>query len=98
MFNEQKLFSLGQIVVTPNAFTAFEKTNSSFAHYLKRHLSGDWGDLCDEDKKENEESLKTGARIFSSYFLPDETKIWIITDAEYENRREVTTILLPEDY
>ena len=48
--------------------------------------------------KENEESLKTGARIFSSYFLPDETKIWIITDAEYENRREVTTILLPEDY
>lgn len=63
-------------------------------HSLKRHLNGDWGDLSDEDKKENDLSLVEGFRILSAYRYRDGTKIWIITEAD----RFTTTILFPEEY
>jgi len=61
---------------------------------LKRHASGDWGDLCEEDKQENELSLKQGLRLFSAYESPDLPRIWIITEAD----RSATTILFPGEY
>jgi hypothetical protein len=60
---------------------------------FKRYCKGDFGELCDEDKKENELALKEGYRILASYKYGKE-KIWIITEAD----RSVTTILFPEDY
>ena len=62
--------------------------------YLLRHANCDWGSICEEDKKENDESLKNGCRLLSQYELPDKTKIWIITEAD----RSSTTMLFPEDY
>ena len=92
-------FSLGQVLCTPGAFAAFERNETTPISYLSRHLSGDWGDVCEQDQLTNEEALKTGARLFSVYRLPDETKIWIITEAvNEEGIREVTTLLLPEEY
>ena len=63
-------------------------------HSLKRHLNGDWGELSEEDKKENDLSLVEGFRILSAYRHKDGTKIWIITEAD----RFMTTILFPEEY
>lgn len=66
---------------------------------LDRHCIGDWGDLCEDDKAMNDESLEAekcgewSDRLFSSYET-DFGKIYIIT--EYD--RSVTTILLPEEY
>jgi len=60
---------------------------------LKRHANGDWGHLCQEDKEENELSLREGFRILSAY-EHDGEKIWIITEAD----RSATTILFPEEY
>ena len=60
---------------------------------LKRHLGGDWGEVCDEDRAENEFSLKEGLRLMSVYSLKGR-KIWIITEAD----RSATTILYPENY
>lgn len=62
--------------------------------YIKRHASGDWGDVCPEDKKENEFSVEHGFRIMSVYTIPDGGKIWIITEAD----RSSTTVLTPEEY
>ena len=59
-----------------------------------RHESGDWGDVCDSDRQENEFALDKMLRLFSVYHLRDGTKIWIITEAD----RNITTVLLPEDY
>lgn len=59
---------------------------------LKRHQSGDWGDLCPEDKALNDDAVRNGGRILSCYDL--NVRIWIIN--EY-NRRQ-TTVLLPEEY
>jgi len=60
---------------------------------LNRHENGDWGDLSDDDKHANRDTLDYGARILSSYNVRGD-KIWIITDAEREN----TTIMLPSAY
>jgi len=88
------LFPTGQIVATPGALALLEQVNKSPLEFLSRHLRGDWGDLCQEDKTENELSLKYGFRLLSSYRVTDTEKIWIITEAD----RSVTTLLLPAEY
>ena len=60
---------------------------------LKRHVRGDWGDLCQEDRQENELSLNEGFRLLSAYKRGEE-RIWIITEAD----RSATTILFPKEY
>jgi hypothetical protein len=95
----QTLFSLGQIVATPGALEALTRNTTTGMEYLKRHASGDWETLSDGDRQTNDEALQSGARILSSYLLPDETKLWIITDATDENgKRAATTLLLPDEY
>ena len=92
-------FQLGQIVATPGALEALQRNNVEALDYLRRHVSGDWGIVCKEDQQTNEESLKNGARLMSAYFLPDETTLWIITDAANDaGAREATTLLLPDEY
>ena len=61
---------------------------------LTRHRRGDWGNLTDEDKQENELSLKAGYRLLSAYEAEGLPKIWIITEAD----RSATTILFPDEY
>jgi len=60
----------------------------------QRHLNGDWGDLCAEDKAENELSLKQGFRLLSAYEKEGLPKIWVITESD----RSATTVLFPDDY
>ena len=96
----EQLFNPGRIFTTPGALEALKRTNSNPLDFLKRHVTGDWGELCDEDKEANKSALTTGARVMSAYTLPDNIKIWIITEAEIddEHNRYATTILLPEEY
>lgn len=93
-------FKLGYLVSTRNAFEALQRNNVTALTLIPRHLSGDWGELCDEDAYMNDMAVEDGSRILSAYLLPDDTKIWVITDATVDDQgtREVTTILLPEDY
>ena len=88
------LFSPGRTVATPGALALLEEANRSPSEFLSRHLRGDWGELCQEDKTENELSLKHGFRLLSSYPVNDTTTLWIITEAD----RSVTTLLLPSEY
>ena len=87
-------FSLGQIVATPNAIEAMEENSIDSRSLLLRHANGDWGCIPDEDKQENELSLKEGFRLLSAYESEGLPKIWIITEAD----RSATTILFPEEY
>ncbi len=96
----QAKFTLGRLVATPGALEALERNNTDGKEYVRRHASGDWGNVCDEDGQLNDQAIQDGSRILSAYRLPDETKLWIITDAAIDDRghREATTILLPEEY
>ena len=92
-------FELGQVVSTPGALEALQRNKINGIEFLHRHISGDWGIVCEEDKLANDIALKTGARLLSAYFLPDETKLWLITEAEDDTgNRQATTFLLPEEY
>ena len=93
-------FAMGRLLSTPGALAALEEAGLSLASLLSRHVSGDWGDLSDDDKQANELALQDGSRIFSAYVLAaTRQKVWCITEAEDDSgQRASTTILLPEDY
>jgi hypothetical protein len=91
----EALFPLGQLVATPGAIEAMQPYENITRRLVGRHVTGDWGDLCAEDKASNDRALLDGSRVFSAYLLPDgETKIWVITEAD----RSATTLLLPSEY
>jgi hypothetical protein len=63
--------------------------------FLRRHIHGDWGDLSDNDRRQNDAALKSGKdRLFSAYEVRPDLKLWIIT----EWNRSATTLLLPSEY
>ncbi len=85
-------FQLGRLHGTPNALTSIPTPEILIA--LRRHVTGDWGDLDDHDRQENEFSLTRNLRLFSVYHSTQGVAFYIITQAD----RSVTTVLLPEDY
>lgn len=85
---------LGQTVITQGAIAAFEDAPEEPARFLFRHSRGDWGNLEEFDRQQNDKALETGERLLSSYELSTGVKIWIITEWD----RSVTTILLPSEY
>lgn len=95
---QKQLFriELGAVVATPGALEAFQRVGPRIgAILLRRHLTGDWGDLSQDDREANDRAATLGdERILSAYKLEDGAKIWIITEAD----RSVTTFLLPEEY
>lgn len=86
-------FRLGLTVATPGALDLLRANNVEARALLKRHIVGDWGNVCKDDKRENDWSLANDARLLSSYPVGD-GKVWVITESD----RSATTILLPEDY
>ncbi len=90
----QPRFYLGQTMATPGVLEVLSQVERDPAEFFARHVIGDWGDLAEEDKRENELSVEQGFRILSAYKLNDNTKIWVITEAD----RSATTILLPSEY
>ena len=87
-------FPLGRIVATSGALQALQEANQNPFEFLERHQGGDWGELCEEDKRENEFSIRNGFRILSTYRTLHDVKVWVITEAD----RSVTTLLLPREY
>ena len=97
-------FNTGQIVST-NSISEVLQKNPEFASFvsesMRKHISGDWGDIDPEDKKSNDDGLdeENPDRILSEYNfqqLPGvrDTKIRIVTEWD----RSVTTILFPSEY
>ena len=89
-------FQLGKIVWTRgvNDLVADDMVFAKFVmDSLKRHSNCDWGELSQDDKKENDFSVGKELRLLSSY-QHDGNKIWIITEAD----RSTTTVLFPEEY
>jgi hypothetical protein len=87
-------FNLGQLVATPGALSALEEAGQDAIEFVSRHASGDWGDLSEDDRNENEFSLAHGLRLLSTFTLKNGDKLWIISEAD----RSSTTLLLPNEY
>ena len=84
---------LGRVLATPGALKLLVEAGGHPFDLLARHATGDWGELCAFDRRQNEIALRDGYRVLSSYPIGEE-RVWVITEAD----RSVTTILLPEEY
>jgi hypothetical protein len=93
-------FQLGRIVMTQGAIEALKDSGQRPEIFLKRHLCGDWGDVCLSDAELNNEAIASEGeidkqmRVMSVYKTSRNQALWIIT--EYD--RSYTTILLPSEY
>ena len=89
--DKPQLFSLGVCTATRGAGDTLE--SHQMMNMLKRHSTGDFGELCEEDIKVNMDSIKYGARVLSKYTV-NGNEYYVITEAD----RTVTTILLTDEY
>jgi hypothetical protein len=99
--NETKrpLFDLGQIVATPGALEAIQAADQQPHEFLVRHVTGDWGDLDQEDQSLNDDAVNDGSRILSAYVTRTNQRIYVITEATNGvGLRYCTTILLVSEY
>lgn len=91
---KKPLFRLGQIAATPGAMALLQGDTDLAGLLITRHVLGDWGDVDSEDWATNNQAIRMGSRIVSSYTLHGAGKVWLITEAD----RSQTTLLLPEEY
>ncbi|MCP4996132.1 MAG: hypothetical protein GY934_20485 [Gammaproteobacteria bacterium] len=89
----QPLFPLGQQVLTIGAIAVLQQARQRPEEFLKRHQSGDWGEVPVEDARANLQAIHQGLRIISSYSLGGE-RLWLITEAD----RRATTVLRSDEY
>ena len=87
-----KRFNVGQLMITRTA--NHELPQEEVWMNLVRHMNGDWGELDESDREQNERAVGNGGRLMSRYSTSSGTVFWIIT----EHDRSCTTILLPMEY
>lgn len=85
-------FSLGSVVMTPGAQGA--TTEGERITALGRHVAGDWGDVDEEDKATNDQSLKVMGMLMSVFKSAAGVRFYVITDPGHHT----TTLLLPSEY
>lgn len=84
-------FQPGTVVATVGA--TMVATEEQLKALVRRHLSGDWGDVNCDDAQANERAVKWGDRILSSYEVNGE-KLWVETVAD----RSSTCVMTPSEY
>lgn len=91
-------FNVGDIYLTNAISELFPGDSQEIIQaLLTRHASGDWGDLNENDKTNNDTAARTGGQILSAYDTlvgDSRLRLWIITDAGHQT----TTVLLPREY
>lgn len=87
------LFAIGQPVATPAALAVLEQHGIPPLDLIKRHATGDFGDLCADEINANLQAIKTGLRILSKYGVGNDS-MYVITEAD----RSSTCIMLIGEY
>lgn len=91
-------FQLGQVVSTPQAVQFCLAQHIDIFNLLRRHASGDWGDLSLADRRANDAALIDGSRILSAYQFKAGA-VWVLTEAADDHgSRASTCVMLPSDY
>jgi hypothetical protein len=70
---------------------------ASVPQLLNRHQTGDWQELCKEDRDSNWRAAFDGERVLSSFNIGSANKpakLWVITEWD----RSYTTVLTPACY
>lgn len=90
------LFEIGTLEITPGATATFAAVNVDPSTLVDRHRRGDWGDMEEEARRDNEFALRNPQSFFgllSKYTLTDGAEVLVITAAD----RSATRVLLPAE-
>ena len=102
-------FEIGKIASSEKLLDQMEKTkklmlekdktpSGSFSSFVwnsfARHCLCDWGDIPPEERDANDQALKTGAPLFSTYTHVVHPTVCILTEAD----RHETAIGFPRDF
>ena len=93
-----KKFDLQNTVMTQGVAEIVERDSNNhdkLMTLLFRFMEGDFGTLCKEDVRQNNDSIKHNYGMVMGIFELDGTTIWIIT---YLGEGGYTTVLLPSEY
>lgn len=89
--------NIGRVLVT-GGIAQLSREKPEFAAFvqssLDRYRRGDWGEMSDQDKLLNEQSLEKNLRLFASYESGIFPEIWIATKPD----RSYTTVTFPDEY
>lgn len=92
----KKAFDMGQVITTRGVIARIDE-DPNFTKFvlnsLSRFSTGDWGEMCQDDKDLNDQALISGDRLLAAYTY-GEDKIYIITEWD----RSYTTVMFPEEY
>ena len=82
-----ELFPLGRVTMATNLQGQLQEADAEgweeeLQGLIRRHVTGDWGDLDQHDKRENQLALEKGFRIFSAYNTNTGIRLYIITEAD----------------
>ena len=92
-------FHPGQVVATPGFLTALAESGMDVAFFLDMHLQGNWGEVDAEDWKLNDQALRDGGRLLSSYRTLRGVEVWVITEAAGDDgERASTCVCLASEY
>lgn len=94
MNNVSRDFPLSRVCVTRTCLEFLTANCHDPLYFITRHALGDWGDLCEADKRENYQAAQFGRRILSRYNLVEGEALYCITEAD----RSVTTLMMVQDY
>lgn len=85
-------FKLGTIEIEPRASMVLGRSGQDAGIFLQRHAKGDWGDLSDREKFENEYRLKKGDFVRSCYRTSLGESVLVSTTAD----RQRTVVSAPD--
>ncbi|KAE8760838.1 hypothetical protein FSO04_06325 [Paraburkholderia madseniana] len=92
IYRDKVRFKAGRATVTPAAAAALELAKVHDILLLARHIHGDWGDLGERDRLQNELAVLLDLGIRSRYALPTGSVICVTTEAD----RSATTMRLTD--
>ena len=91
-------FKLGRLMATSTVLNRLREAHRDPLEFIRRHQSGDWGEVESEDREANVRAVAQGDRILSVYHVESPPQsaftLWILTEAD----RSMTTLLLPREY
>ena len=94
----EPLFGLGMVYATPAAMLHLVQFVHPHGSLLVRHSHGDYGELCVDDRRSNDQAIINGGRILSAYNVAGK-KLYVITEAQNDDGvRATTTILFASEY
>ena len=91
---------IGEIFLT-NGVQKLMYSNANFCDLheaLRLFQRNDWGELSEIDKDYQNEILLSNDEYYGymGVYLIDKTKVWLMHSRE--NKRDITTVLLPSEY